>query len=89
MKESNIDYESFVKLIERLAICTERLEHVASDLKEFRGQHKSEIEDLDKRVRILENNQSHHTSVVNTATKIVSIIYAVALAFLYWRMTKS
>lgn len=87
MNEVNhIDYQSFSKLVERLAIYTERLEHVTSDLKEFRNQHKSEMEDLDRRVRFLEEKQSNHNTVVSFSKYIIGGMITAITMFFYYRM---
>lgn len=87
MKESsNIDYQSFSNLIERLAIYTERLEHVTNDLKEFRNQHKSEIDELDRRVRVLENDKLNHNGKITGIGIVIGALITGLTMFFYYRM---
>lgn len=97
MKEP-IEYQHFANLVERVAVYTERLENVCRNLEQYKVEIKSDIKEIDDRMRILEkrqndfeNQQNNHKMAVKVTASIGkyaigSIITAITI-FLYYHMS--
>ncbi len=90
MNVQPIEYQHFANLVERVAVYTERLENVCKNLEQYKVEIRTDIKDIDERVKKLEANQDKHTTAANTFASIAkyligAVITGITLT-LYYRM---